>query len=232
MYWLYLIIFIVAIMIPDIFNQDFRGIPHERIEELMIFLLGGFGLLLFIWKEHQLAIQKKEKDKEQRRLQQTARDLVESYTYIGEVNRKMDLLMQIGIGLSNRTNLTEKYEKELYKSITEAAISLLRAKCATLVFFDIKTKKVIKQIYYSDNCASFEQNIEIFSMEKNIFMKQEEDLIVFCSNKTIGDIKSYLIIKSFDEFQGRDNNNQEILKYLAEQALILFAYVAKNPFNK
>jgi len=38
----------------------------------------------------------------------------------------------------------------------------------------------------------------------------------------------YLVVKSFDEFQSRDNNNQEILKYLASQALFLYSYLAKS----
>lgn len=232
MYWLYLVIFIMAVIIPDIFRKDFMGMPHERIDELMIFLLGGIGFLLFIFKEHQLTAQKKEKEREQRRLQQTATDLVESYTYIGEINRKMDLLMQIGIGLSNRTNLTEKHEKEVYKSIIESAKSLLKAECATLAFFNLKTKKVVEQINYDDKCGSLEQNTDIFTMEENVFVRQNGDFMIFCSNKTIDDIKSYLIVKTSDEFQGRDNNNQEILKYLTEQALILHAYVAKNPVNQ
>jgi hypothetical protein len=216
-------------MIPDIFNVDILGISHERIDELMIFFLGGFGFLFFIRKEHQLTIQKKEKEREQRRLQQTAKDLIESYTYIGEINRKMDLLMQIGIGLSDRTNLTEKHEKEIYKSIIESAKLLLKSAGATLVFFNLQDKKIIKQICYDDKCGSLEQNTDIFSMEENIFVKHEKDFMVFCSNKTINNIKGYLIVRSFDEFQGQDNNNQEIMKYLVEQALILYAYITKNP---
>lgn len=232
MYWLYLVIFVIAVLIPEIFRKDYFGLPHERIEELAIFLLGMIGFLFFILKEHQLAIQEKEKKREQRRLQQTARDLIESYSYIGEINRKMDLLMQIGIGLSERTNLNEKREKEIYQSITESASFLLKAECAMLVFFNIKTNKVIKHICHSEKCGSLEQNAAFFSMGENIFIKQVGKHIVFCSHETIDDVKSYLIIKSFDEFQGRDNNNQEIIKYLASQALILYSYIVKNPANK
>ncbi|MDP1884436.1 MAG: hypothetical protein Q8L10_03620 [Candidatus Moranbacteria bacterium] len=232
MYWLYLAIFIIAVMIPDIFREDYFGIPHERIEELAIFLLGMLGFLFFILKEHQLAVQEKEKKREQRRLQQTARDLIESYSYIGEINRKMDLLMQIGMGLSERTNLNEKREKEIYHSITESATFLLKAECATLVFFNVRTNEIIKHVCHNDKCGSPEQKPDLFLMGENIFIKQSGDYIVFRSHETIDDIKSYLIIRSFDAFQGRDNNNQEIIKYLASQALVLYSYIAKNPVSR
>ncbi|MDP1833492.1 MAG: hypothetical protein Q8L11_00970 [Candidatus Moranbacteria bacterium] len=232
MYWLYLIIFIIAVMIPDIFREDYFGIPHEQIEELAIFILGLLGFLFFILKEHQLVVQEKEKKREQRRLQQTARDLIESYSYIGEINRKMDLLMQIGMGLSERTNLTEKRENEIYQSITESASFLLKAECASLFFFDTRTNKAIKHVCRNEKCGSLGQDADLFLMGDNIFIKQSGNHIVFRSHETIDDVKSYLVIKAFDEFQGRDNNNQEIIKYLASQALILYSYIAKNPISR
>ncbi|MFA7209188.1 MAG: hypothetical protein WC120_02790 [Parcubacteria group bacterium] len=232
MYWLYLMIFIIAVMIPDIFRDDYFGMPHEQIEELAIFLLGMIGFLFFILKEHQLAVQEKEKRREQRRLQQTARDLIESYSYIGEINRKMDLLMQIGMGLSERTNLSEKRENEIYQSITESASFLLKAECATLLFLDIGTNKVIKHVCHNEKCDSLEQDANLLLMGENIFIKQSGNHIVFRSHETVDNVKSYLVIKAFDEFQGRDNNNQEIIKYLASQALILYSYIAKNPISR
>jgi hypothetical protein len=45
-------------------------------------------------------------------------------------------------------------------------------------------------------------------------------------------IKSYLAIKNFDEFQAQDNNNQEIIKYLATQALFVYANLLRMMRNK
>ena len=229
MYWLYLIIFILAIMIPDIIHgTDRLGLPHERIEELAIFLLGMFGFLAFIFKERQLKVQQREREKGQQRLQQTAKDLIESYNYIGEINRKMDMLMHIGIGLSERTGLSKKREKEIYQSIIEAATFLLKGKCATIIFFNTKINKIIKDCCLDEKCSNLDRNEGFFAMDENVTIKFTQDFVVFRSNKTINDIRAYLIIKSFDEFQSRDNNNQEILKYLASQALFLYSYLSKS----
>lgn len=229
MYWLYLIIFIVAVMIPDIIHSKDRfGLPHERIEELAIFLLGMLGFLAFIFKERQLKIQQREREKGQQKLQQTAKDLIESYNYIGEINRKMDMLMQIGIGLSERTGLSKKREKEIYQSIIEAAAFLLKGKCATIIFFNTKTNRIIKDCCLDEKCNNLDRNEGFFAMEENVTIKFVQDFVVFRSNKTINDTRVYLVVKSFDEFQSRDNNNQEILKYLASQALFLYSYLAKS----
>jgi len=216
-------------MIPDIIqNEDSLGLPQEQIEELAIFLLGMFGFLAFIFKEWQLKIQQREREKGQQRLQQTAKDLIESYNYIGEINRKMDILMQIGIGLSERTGLSKKREREIYMSIIEAATFLLKGKCATIIFFNTKVNKIIKDCCLDEKCNNPDRSDSFFAMDDNVTIKFVQDFVVFCSNKTINDTRVYLVVKSFDEFQSRDNNNQEILKYLASQALFLYSYLAKS----
>jgi hypothetical protein len=223
MYWLFLVIFIITIMTPDIVRGGMFGIQEERIEEFLIFILGMIGFLFFIIKEHQLEAQKKEKLKEQRRLQQTSKDLVDSYSYIGEINRKMDMLMQIGSDLSSGESMNKRRESEIFRSIIDAAIFLLRGKASSLIFYDVEVKRVVKEICSDKKCQLIQKNEEFFNMGENIYIKTIEDFMVFSSNRTTHDIRSYLVVKGFDEFQGQDNNNQEILKYLAVQALFIYS---------
>lgn len=228
MYWFYLTIFIIAVMIPDIFREDAFGLQHEQIDQLAILIIGIAGFLFFIIKEHQLELQLKEKNNEQRRLQQTAKDLVESYSYIGEINRKMDMLMQIGIGLSERTNLNIKKERDICQSITEAASFLLKARCATIVFYDVNAKEIIRNVCLDEKCENLNTDADFFVMEDNVEIKSIDDNFIICSHKIINGVRSYLIIKSFDKNQSADNNNQEILKYLVSQTLFLYNAVDKK----
>lgn len=227
MYWFYLLIFIVAVLVPDIIRKDFFGVPQEQVEELAIFILGISSFLFFILKEHQLDVQRKEKEREQRRLQQTAKDLVESYSYIGEINRKMDILMQIGIGLSERPNLNKAREQEIYKSILDSANFLLKSNCSSLRFVNVKSGRTIKDVSSNDMCPIF-KNSDLLKMGEHVYIKHFGDFIAVCSRKSINDIRTYLIMNSFDEVQGMDNNNQEILKYLVSQALYLYSYAARS----
>ncbi|MDD5464724.1 MAG: hypothetical protein PHP62_06260, partial [Candidatus Moranbacteria bacterium] len=198
------------------------------IEELAIIFVGMLGFLFIIVKERQLASHRKEKEREQRRLQQTAKDLVESYSYIGEVNRKMDLLMQIGLGLSERSTLNKKQEKEIYQSILDSTNFLLKAECSTIRFVNVKTGKIVKDVVLDEKCRALEEGINFFKMGENVHVKHVHNFMVFSSQKTIDDIKSFLIAKAPDEFQSRDNNNQEIIKYLVTQSLFLYSYLAKS----
>ncbi|HCU71133.1 MAG TPA: hypothetical protein DIC35_05295 [Candidatus Moranbacteria bacterium] len=223
MYWLFLAIFILVIMIPDIIRQGMFGMPQERVEEFFIFLLGMAGFLFFILKEHQLEIQRIEKIKEQRRLQQTSKDLVDSYSYIGEVNRKMDMLMRIGSDLSEGANMRNKKKSEVFDSIIEAALFLLKGEGASLIFYNVDQKRVVNEICSDRKCRLIKKKSDFFNMGENIYVKTIDNFMVFSSNRSIHGIRSYLVVKNFDEFQGQDNNNQEILKYLTVQALFLYS---------
>jgi hypothetical protein len=59
-----------------------------------------------------------------------------------------------------------------------------------------------------------------------------DDYLIFASKIDMNGIKSYLAIKNFDEFQAQDNNNQEIIKYLATQALFVYANLLRMMRNK
>jgi hypothetical protein len=225
-------IFIIAIVIPDIIRESYFGLPQERIEELLIFILGITGFLSFIIKEHQLEVQKAEKLKEQKRLQRTAKELVDSYSYIGEVNRKMDMLMQVGANLSESGSFNRKKECEILRSIIDAAIFLLRGKCATLIFYETASQKVVEQFCSDEKCKLSQRNSDFFRMDDNVYLKTMDDYLIFVSKIDMKGIKSYLAIKNFDEFQAQDNNNQEIIKYLATQALFVYANLLRMMRNK
>lgn len=234
MEWYYLIIFILAIMVPHFIREDMFGLSHERVEEIALFILGLIGLAFFMVKRYQLKRNIAEKEKDSRRLQQTAKDLVESYSYIGEINRKMDLLMQIGIGLSNQSEINKKKENELYKSMVEAAGFLLKAECALIIFLGVAENKIKKELCFDNCCSSFDRSPEFFRMEDNIHIKQNGDFLIVSSQTMINGIRSYLVIKGGDRFQASDHNNQEILKYLASQALFLYSSIRRScpPENK
>lgn len=227
MYWFYLLIFILAVLVPDMIRTDFYFLSETRLEELLIFLLGMAGFLIFAFKEHQLFIQEEEKAKSQRRLKQTAKDLVDSYSYIGEVNRKMDILMQVGLGLSDRSEINKKKEREIYYTIIDASNSLMKARCSHLRFVDIEISRTKKEISTGSECHNM-KNSELIEMGSDVNIKKKNGYLVASSFKQIDDVKGYLIVEGYSDLEAENMNNQEILKFLATQALFLYAYVSRE----
>lgn len=226
MYWVYLILFILAVLIPDLIQGDFELLSETRVEELLIFLLGMAGFLIFIFKEHQLSIQKEDAKKNEKKLFRTTKDLAESYGYIGEVNRKMEILMQIGLGLADKSELTRAKEKETYIAIINAANALMKAKNSCLRFVDTKNKRTQKEISVSEICRLI-KNEELIKLGEKINVKKAKDYLIVSSIKEINGVRCYLIVENYDEISN-DANNQEILKFLASQSLFLYSYMSKS----
>lgn len=225
LYWVYLILFILAVFVPDLTKNSTLPIPRERLEELLIFSFGVIGFLIFIFKEHQLAIKESEGKKIVKKLSNATKDLEESYTYIGEVNRKLEMLMHLGLGLINRgKEQTKIKEREDYDAILTSAASLLKAGSASLRFVDAKSNKTKKEICYLDNCPSI-KNDEFLEMGKNVNIKKGDSYVIASSSKIIKGVRCYLIVDGCQDIEESDkgSHNHDILKFLASHALFLYA---------
>lgn len=230
MYWVFLLIFIIAVLIPDIIRGNIFFLSETRAEEIAIFLMGAIAFFAFIKSEQRLIFQKKEKEKDQKKINQTVNDLVESYTYIGEVNRKMDLLMNIALGLTDRSVLNKSKENDIYRSIVTAAKFLFKADFAMLLFVDIKTTQTKKEIGEIDAERKKEKklikNKKLISIIKkeSTFKKYKGSLIV-SSLQEVNNIKSFIIVREYDDKEESNPKNSEILKVFASQALFVYSFM-------
>ena len=228
MYWIFLIIFIITVLVPDLVRQDVSFLPEIRAEEILIFLMGALAFVIFLKNEQQLIFHKKEKEKDEKRIEQTVKDLVESYSYIGEVNRKMDILMNIALGLSDRKVLSQADEKEIYASIVSAANFLLKADLAALRFVDIKSWRIKKE-FRSEGSGNLVKNGQLSEIPENVNVKKFGECLVISSPQEIKNIRSYIMICGYDGEEENNPKNLEILKVFASQALFLYSYVHTQP---
>ena len=220
MFWIYLIIFILAIFVPNLVPQAGIGfLNRQSTEELIIFLLGASGFLMFLWKERKLSKNEQERIKIQKESKMISKNLSDTYLYIGEINRKLDILKQVSLGLPEyASKITIGREKEFFASIIEAIHLLSKSKNFKLIFTDIKEKKIIYEIAGSKRFRMQEKFEDIFKKDINFINKDKYFFI--SSTKDIENICSAIVIQ-------KKNNNQkfddpEILEALASQALFLF----------
>lgn len=228
MYWIFSVLFAIAVLIPDIIRGNVYFLTEERAEEVAIFILGSIAFLTFVQNERRIALQKQEKEKTQKKMDQAVKDLVDSYSYIGEVNRKMDILMGVALGLSDHSLLDMKKEKETYESIINAANFLLKSESTILRFVNIKSNQTEKEIKLSEEMKTGLSNRDLNGMEDNVNVKKWNDTLVVSSPQRIKGVKSFLIIKGYDEAEEEKPKNMEILKLFASQAIFLYSYMLKE----
>ncbi len=227
MYWIFFILFVVGVLAPDIIRDDAGFLAEERAEELVIFLLGSLGFLIFLFKEKQLMTEKREKEKNQKQLNETGKDLMESYSYIGEVNRKIDMVLGIVLGLSEEMDFCRKKEMEAYSTIANASKLLLKGENASLVIFD-KKKADIKENFNTDKQESKIKKDDLLEIGGIINIKKSKKYIIVSSPNEINGIRSYIKIEEYSEEEEKKPKNIEILKVFASQALFVYSFAKKN----
>lgn len=230
MYWIFLAIFIITVLIPDFIRTNVLFLSETRAEEVAIFLMGALTFAIILKNEQQILFHKKEKEKDEKRIEQTVKDLVESYSYIGEVNRKIDILMGIALGLTDRASLNKTHEKETYASIVTAANSLLKADFTSLKFIDQKTAKSKKEFLPEEGEPI--KNKTIVSMKENVHIKKHRDTLIVSSSQEVRGVKGYLIIHGYDAEEESNPKNIEVLKVFASQALFVYSYIQHQQAQK
>jgi hypothetical protein len=222
MYWIYLLIFVTIILTPALVRRDFLFLDQEQLETLAIFLLGSTGFLLYLWKEKQVRHHISEKLRIQKEATKISKDLMDSYSYIGEINRKLDILKNIALGLPETSVFTPEKRQEVYDSIVEAISVLGKTEVFILRFINHDSGQVEKEIQIG------KPHFDV--VDPDFLLLDEKTVCVFdhCyvirAPKKMGAYGALIIL---DRKNG-DFEDAEILKALASQALFLFTLEKNN----
>lgn len=226
MYWIYLIIFTFIVFMPTIIQHGFFGFNTTQTQEFATLFLGSLGFLIFTIQEKRLKKNMEEKSDIQRKVNSMRKDLTHSYSYIGEVNRKVDILESIALSYPESLVITAKKQKEVYKSIMEAVRLFGKSDEFILRFVCLSSKEVLKEIK-SFPGASINFSLKNLDLE-NIFF-ESDNLVVVNSPKSIDGVFSYIILKK--KIPNQRIEDLEMIRTLAAQALFFFMFVRKENGN-
>ena len=219
MYWIYLSIFILIIFTPKVIQGSWLFFQEEDLEALIIFGFGALGFFLYLAKEKELLRAFKEKLHLQKQANIITRDLSDSYSYIGEMNRKFDIVKDIIFELPQEATDTLAHKKQnIYGTIMDAVCLLAKADQAALRFVNVRTQVIEKSIERGSVEAFTSFNAETLVRPKKLFW-EEEGCIVACSPKAAADVMAFII---FPKNQNRVED-AEVFKILAAEALFLFS---------
>lgn len=161
-----------------------------------------------------------EKNKIQGQVNSMSKDLKYSYSYIGEINRKLDILENIALGFPESSKLTQKNEGELYDSIMDAIRLFGKSDDFALRFVCLPNYVLLKEIKsIPDNPMNF--SLKGRNLDVNYF--ESEEFIVTTSPKSIDNIFSYIVIRKKTVSQKIDD--VEMMKTLSAQALFIFMFM-------
>lgn len=229
MYWIYLIIFVLAVLTPSVVSDGYVFFREEEVESLLIFCFGAFGFLLYLAKEKTLLRVFREKLHLQKQTNMITRDLSDSYSYIGEMNRKLDIVKDLIFTLPKTTAAAlSKKDGDIYASLLGTVSLLGKTDQVALCFINTK-KKTIEGLYKKKSRDSFTQHLdpeELLSAGK--FFWEEQDYAVVRSPQQAKGIAAFLVFaKTINHIE-----DSEVFKILASEALLLYCLEEKRQEKK
>jgi hypothetical protein len=215
MYWIYLVVFSLMISVSHFVHKGFWIFDEEGVEGLIVFVLGIIGLTLFLWEEKQFRQNFFRRLLLQKESRKIAQDLNEAYSFIGELNRKIDVMRETTLNLSE--NL-DRQGKEAYRSFFEALRIFGKTTAVEIRFLNQKDGRLLEEVKSQKNFRPSLKNEVILENKENFF--DATHWFVARSPRAIeGTIACFVLRKENSSHRIED---PEALKALASQALRFF----------
>lgn len=197
----YLLFFVLTVLSPSIYTRDYFGISQTTLEEITIFVFGIAGLLTFSLYERYMERREREREQVQMDYHRAKKELMESYAYIGSVNRKIELLKNMANDTSTVMN-GRRPPKDLLQSLAANACAAAGAKCALLRFVELDPLRTEGEFTHEQE-GKFAFRIankdlkHVHDQSLTHAMLESEDrkkIVVIPSDRSRGPFKAYLLL--------------------------------------
>ncbi len=229
MYWIYLLIFITMVFVPAVVNTKILILEEEAAEQAVIFLLGVIATLIFIFSQKKIEKNNQERKKIKKELFKTSKELADTYFYIGETNRKLDILKKIASKLAVAPHMNKKQKKKLFYAILDSIQMLAKTDKFTIRFVNVKTGVVKLELINVAHNKNIFRKIKINPRETAGVEKKGKYIFVK-SGKSVSGVLAFVIINSNDRLE-----NLDLIRILTTQAIFLFGVsqdIDQSYFNK
>ncbi len=231
----YLLFFVMAVLSPSMHTRDRFGFSEERLEELSIFAFGIAGLATFAAYEHLMEKREKERKDVEMSYARAKKELIESYAYIGSVNRKIELLKKVANDTSLTIDASSKVPKELYTAIAMNACASVGAASALLRVMSVsKLRTEGEYVHHTGKRLVFKiPNKDLRDLHENssrhAFVRSEDgkEILVIPADHA-DDTKAFLLLQLEESAEKIQEVDVSLLKVFVNQAQILARQFAKN----
>lgn len=235
---LYLLFFVLAVLSPSIYRHSFFGLSETTLEELTIFIFGLAGIVTFTLYER--LMERRDKESEQAHLDydKAKHELIESYTYIGAVNRKLELLKSLANDTTKSLGEGKRLSKELFQSLVASACSAAGAQAALLRFMETDKLRTEREFVHAPHARFVfrvaNRDLKNLHDQKTLhaFLRTEDgkEVLVVPSDRAGGACKAFLVF-SLDS-QQISEIDPSLLKVFVNQADMLYRnFATPEAFN-
>jgi len=226
----YLLFFVLAVFAPSLFQHGYFGLSETTLQEITIFVFGMAGIVTFALYERLMERREKEREQVQNDYQKAKLELIESYTYIGSINRKIELLKKLANETSSSVMEHRPIPKELFQAIMSNACSAIGAETALLRFVNHGTLRTDRE-FFQQTGSKFVfrvSNRDLRTLHERglshsfVLSEDEQEILVVPSDRSEGGLKAYLLI--YMQGQHIHDVDASLLKVFVNQAEMLYKH--------
>ena len=224
---LYLAFFVLAVLSPSLYRRGYFGLSETLLEEATIFLFGMAGFLTFSAYERLMERREAEAHRLETDVERLKKELLDSYAYIGSLNRKMELIKRLTSDASAHLVDHKQLPRELFQGIVQGALSATGAESGLLRLIEhasLRTESEV-QIDQKEKRIFRVPNRELRALNEthasHAFLATEDgqDVLVVPSDAHTVDTKAYLLL--FLPTQHIATVDVPLLKLLVNQAEVI-----------
>ncbi len=233
----YFVFFLLAVLAPSLVRHDYFGISKTMLEETLIFVMGLASLSTFAIYERIMEKRLLERNTTTQNVERVTKELVESYKYIGSINRQLDVLKK----LANETSLSlvtsNAYWKDLLQSLASNAASCVDASRVLVRFVELERMRTDREVFFSRGAkdALKLSNKELRKLHDqrltSAFLHTEngDELLVVASDQKDSHTRAFLIVEA-DSSRITDADIS-LIKVFANQAELVYSSLIREREN-
>ncbi len=199
----YLFFFALSVMSPSLIQHDYFGLGQTQLEELTIFIFGMAGIVTFSFYQRFMEHREQERRKAENDFQKAQTELIESYAYIGSINRKIELLKKLAdqTTLSSVADPQKRIPKELFHALAAHARAAAGAEAALIRFVELPRLRTEREFAHEPEAQSLFRvaNKDLRTMHEQhqshgmLTTEDGKNVLVIPSDRA-GTIKGYLLL--------------------------------------
>ena len=212
MFILYLIIFIIMVSAPYIIYDGFWYFSEDDAEALVLLCAGVLSFVIYRLRDYQVFQTIRDRMRLQRLFARAQKELSESYSYIGQANRRTDIIYEIFSDLSHVSSND-------YNSAVKRAMALLPyTEVFSFRFICLSTGECVDKVNGSKKFNSLPDHL--FSQTTNTRTYRHKDILFVYSESKEKNLRACVALSVSDKAE----NDIEFLKALTAYFTMVYAF--------
>lgn len=224
----YLVLFIALILMPH-FSRHIGPISQAYAESAATIVILGIAYTIYCLHKRGLVRGEQKVHDLERNLEISQSKLVESFEYIGKVNRRLPLLKELSSDLFANSQPTKRYRKTVFENLlATAVVSVAKADWGVLRFVEVRSNRTVKEFVHTVKDYMLKQrisNIDLARVSAETGRSQAVgDLYIVPTSDRVTAVRTYLVLPNIEN-DSMFNDEYSLLQAITDQAQLFYKYL-------